>query len=533
METDEPSGVSWWTSFATTHPAKWASNRARSLARILDIRFLGFCIRSCYTGDFELLQNSFDIALEELPDLRCALIDGRDDGLKLKLNIGINPTQGGETLRLLSWANLEFNMRRLPYWFFSDLIYLDITSSLADGSQCTIGTVKVEMLPRLRLLKVKDRKLEDNVAKHILAQFLYGQLWSLDVSRNKLTDQVIDDLVASFNSIDLREQSIGVHGPPLYDQQSEPRTPYLAHPPSYDAEEFLEDFHGRRKACRSTGVVPIKRNDLEAMVQQLASDDARQLADILQAPRGLTHLDLSGNQFTAFGIKKLLMDNRGHLESLSCDYMTLVARPRSHASLWPRGAELYGVLDVADVLRPAFSVNLQELRIHHSLVTQTPTLEIYDWSPIEQLYFAETEILHRCEHAFPEASFVPDTNPRLTSLTLTGIPWVSAGPLTDKLLSFIKKLGVQERDIQDLHGPPSRRRASVLRGLRHLTLEFDPSPRISLEKDRNSFTSYELLRSTERSFRFFDFGEKLSPNNQYVIEDDCEWGNEFVSKVKR
>ncbi|TDZ27901.1 hypothetical protein C8035_v008614 [Colletotrichum spinosum] len=77
--------------------------------------------------------------------------------------------------------------------------------------------------------------------------------------------------------------------------------------------------------------------------------------------------------------------------------------------------------------------------------------------------------------AFPGA-FEPDMNPRLTSLTLTQIPRRSSGHLIMKLLRFFELLGWQERAIRHSLCLPSHRSPVLLRGLRHLRLEFEADP---------------------------------------------------------
>lgn len=185
---------------------------------------------------------------------------------------------------------------------------------------------------------------------------------------------------------------------------------------------------------------------------------------------------------------------KGRLESLSCDSTSIWPSklPLAFTLPWPKWMRLQGFLGLAHLFRPLLSSNLRTLRIHHSLVTRIPTLDTNQLSSLARAYLSETVVLPRVRLAYGQA-FVPDMNPRLSSLTLTGIPRQSTGPLIKELISFLRLLSLQEEAIQKIqNGAGSVRHAPpLLKGLRHLALIFEP------------FDSLEGVSSYAREEDFF------------------------------
>ncbi|MBE3048697.1 hypothetical protein IMZ48_40605, partial [Candidatus Bathyarchaeota archaeon] len=217
-------------------------------------------------------------------------------------------------------------------------------------------------------------------------------------------------------------------------------------------------------------------------------------------------------------------------------------------------------LGSAHIWRPVFSSNLRSLRIHHSVVTQIPTLEAEGLSPLARLWLAETAIRQRCEMAYPQA-LAPDMNPRIVSLTLTKIPRRSSGPLIDKITAFLRLASVQERDIADATISSSRRAPMMLRGLRHISLEFEPDPMEDLSQltlsgdldaedllgmDRESFPSVDESPENKGSTRRndpvpanpgvsdnarFEDSEGLVLEGEHVVQTEKWQGNVFRARV--
>ncbi|KAJ4326951.1 hypothetical protein N0V84_002677 [Fusarium piperis] len=476
----------------------------RCLARVFDVRLAGG-VYSFNMGRNP--NNSLGEAVKNLPNLTCFLIDGRQD---------LNPAEFLHTERhvlLLSMADCPIPLptKFVSYECLSGLAYLDISG--------TPGSVRPflqrDLLPELRVLKIRSKEVDDTAFEAFATQF-GTRLWSLDLGSNKLTDHALEFLGARcLFPTDLRSDAhfdvegrlefgrvtpdyggwIRIIESPWSGSFDHPER-HLVDAPSYDPHDTLPQ---EDQLKRLDGRGPIQSDSADGVCRGLLGEDPYFASASFQSSRGLTHLNLSDNQISSLGIRKLLTLGRGHLQQLSCDSMPLVPPSKATARAWPRTAKLYGYLFV-HTLRPVLSSNLRAVRLHHSVVTQIPTLEIDGLSTMARLYSAETSILPRSQMAFPQA-LVPDTNPRLTSLTLTRIPRRSCGPLISILINFLKLLSTQERIISDAQ---SRRGPCTLAGLRHLRLEFEPDPYEEGFSMAEDLDAEELLNSGDKGFSFFD-----------------------------
>ncbi|KAM0430608.1 hypothetical protein ACHAPT_005961 [Fusarium lateritium] len=476
----------------------------RSLARVFDVRLAGR-VYSFNMGRNP--NNDLRDAVKALPNMTYFLMDGRQD---------LNPAEFLHTERhvlLLSMANCPIPLptKFVSYDCLRGLVYLDISG--------TPGSVRPflqrDLLPELRVLKFRNKEVDDAALEALAAQF-ETRLWSLDLGGNKLSDRALEFLGARcLWPTDVRSDvRFDVEGKLEFGKVTpdyggwirvieSPWSGSFGHPerhhvdaPSYDPHDTLpqEDEHKRLD-----GRGPIQSDTADSVCRGLLGEDPYFASASFQSSRGLTHLNLSDNHISSLGIRKLLTLGRGHLQQFSCDSMPLVPHSRATAQAWPRSAKLYGYF-FTHTLRPVLSSNMHAVRMHHSIVTQIPTLEIDSLSTMARLYIAETSILPRSEKAFPQA-LVPDTNPRLTSLTLTRIPRRSRGPLISKLVDFLKLLSIQERTIWDAQ---SRRGPCTLAGLRHLRLEFEPDPYEEGFSMAEDLDAEELMNSGDKGFSFFD-----------------------------
>ncbi|EEU44112.1 uncharacterized protein NECHADRAFT_30392 [Fusarium vanettenii 77-13-4] len=476
----------------------------KSLVSVFDVRMAG----GLYSFNMgRNPNNSLREAVKTLPNLSCFLIDGRQD---------LNPAEFMHTERhvlLLSMADCPIPLptKFVSYECLRGLAYLDISG--------TPGSVRPflqrDLLPELRVLKVRHKEVDDAALEALTTQF-ETRLWSLDLGNNKLTDHALEFLGSRcLYPTDLRSDAhfdvegklefgrvtpdygswIRVVESPWSGSFDHPER-HLVDAPSYDPHDALPQ---EDQLKRLDGRGPVQPDSADGVCRGLLGEDPYSASVSFQSSRGLTHLNLTDNQISSLGIRKLLTLGRGHLQQFSCDSMPLVPPSKASARAWSRTAKLYGYLYV-HTLRPVLSSNLRAVRLHHSVVTQIPTLEIDGLSTMARLYTAETSILPRSEKAFPQA-LVPDTNPRLTSLTLTRIPRRSCGPLISKLVNFLKLLSIQERIISDTQ---SRRGPCTLVGLRHLRLEFEPDPFEEGFSMAEDLDAEELLNSGDKGFSFFD-----------------------------
>ncbi|EON96282.1 putative leucine rich repeat domain containing protein [Phaeoacremonium minimum UCRPA7] len=113
-------------------------------------------------------------------------------------------------------------------------------------------------------------------------------------------------------------------------------------------------------------------------------------------------------------------------------------------------------------------------------------------------------------------------NPRLYSLTLTRIPRYSTGWVTKKLINLLRLAAVQERAIADSTSSNIRRAPTMVKGLRHIRLEFDPDPidDISGLEDED-LDAGDFVTMADEEFSFFgDTGwRSLSTSNSPRSDD--------------
>ena len=426
-------------------------------------------------------------------------------------------------------GTLEAAFFASPY--FRDLVYLDISDvPEAMATKALRDSIRSEVLPRLRILKAQGQSMGDAEALSLFSAFKQ-RIWSLDLSRNRLTDRSLRGLRSTFPSVSFRDlprsrtHRFSVEGVLIDHPHSNPgdadmtmlvveskHSDSFTHPDRYLVD--TPDYPGTQDplvASRSDGRTAIWDDSAAAIKKALTAHDDK-LEDgcssldsvfeleVCQANRGTTHLYLSQNNISASGIASLIISSPGHLERFECDSMSFPVSEGLFPSWMPPNTKLSGLLGAAHLFRPVFSSNLQVLRIHHSLVTNLLSIRTDHLSePIPSIvesWLAEVHLLPGAELAYPQ-TFVPDMNPRLRSLTLTNIPRYSTGPLIHKLTTFLHLLSLQERAIRSSR-PVTRHDPQTLPGLRSLTLEFAPDP------SRELHELQAACSSETTAFSFFD-----------------------------
>lgn len=280
-------------------------------------------------------------------------------------------------------------------------------------------------------------------------------------------------------------------------------------------------------------------DSLDTVVKAICSQRDASLIntlDICQPPlSGITHLYLNQNpMITAESFKMIIELGLEQLQRFECDSMLFMSEPdmSQYNQFYPdsqavppsvsccKKQAISGILGLSHLFRPVFS-NLQILRIHHSLVTNLPSLTgFYDLSPMEKIWFAETFLLPRADLVFPNP-FHPDMNPRLRSLTLMHIPQYSTGPLIERLKGLLKAAWFQEQTIARLRAEyrrvhQSRYQPPLLSGLRKIVLEFDPVPQREKQgTDQAGFEGFdaEALLNSGATKEFGTFGGFTTSSN--------------------
>ncbi|KAH8714186.1 hypothetical protein BGZ61DRAFT_207511 [Ilyonectria robusta] len=512
--------LAWWFNFVFVRLER-TQPKTRALVRVLDAReFAKDSYHFASDQQERSLNQSFKRALTLLPNLTCILLDGHADLDPGNFLVGNDPGTRDQRLLMLSIAGYP---SPLPSTFFNfpkltGVVYLDISG--IPGSIWSM--IQPSILPDLRILKIRNREVDD-VAFNALALCFGVRLWSLDISENRITDAIIAPLTTKcFRASNLRSEAyfrvegkLGTarggtpdYGTFIFVEESE-WSGSFSHPERYlaDAPMYMADPESgpqEYQFFRSDGQGRINPDSADDVHRAFSDQDRHLSVENYRDCLGLTHLNLSNNKISAFGIEKLLRNSNGHLEELASNFMPLVVPPKTQSRIWPKSAMLYGILNAAHALRPLFSSNLRTLRLHHSVVTQIPALEMEGLSKLSRLYIAETSILSRSEQAYAQ-SFVPDMNPRLTSLTLTSIPRRSSGPLIAKLVHFLKLLSIQERLIHDASTISSSWRGSgTLKGLRHLRLEFESDAKEESTDMSEHIDAEELMNTGDQGFSFFN-----------------------------
>ncbi|KAM0249179.1 hypothetical protein ACHAQJ_009159 [Trichoderma viride] len=514
---EESDTISWWVAFVAHKLDKFTA-QTRALVRVLDARGpVGGHSFNMYLG---LTDEAVERALDLLPNVDCLFLDDHP-GLSMRFLRRIPPRASG-SLRMLSVPNCR---NGIPAALISGgclqgLVYLDISRM----PKIPFQTLETKYLPELRILKLRQQGIRDP-SFPALAGLLRRRLWSLDLSDNKLTDAALENelLGSMFYTNELRSEAhaqaegslvslpiaTARHG--LFRMLREsaqsalflPGERYLGDAPPYATINVDNNM-----TRRSDGSVPMRTDTLDDVLRLLSRDDGMIATSHSPGSEGLTHLHLSGNQFSAVAVEKMLRTSAGRLEHFDCDSMRLFppSNPTTSHILNPSiVVKLDGFSGMWHIFRPVWSSNLRSLRIHHSLVTNIPTLEVPGHFPIEHMYLAEMQLLPKLDRAYPLA-FVPDMNPRLESLTLTCVPRHSFGPLVQKLALFLRRLGMQEcilATTKEAEASLPGKSLRLVRGLRQLTLEMGPDLLPPLDVDVQ-----ELLTSGEAPFSFFDRPEE-------------------------
>ncbi|KFY65735.1 hypothetical protein V497_01326 [Pseudogymnoascus sp. VKM F-4516 (FW-969)] len=212
---------------------------------------------------------------------------------------------------------------------------------------------------------------------------------------------------------------------------------------------------------------------------------------------GLTALYLSGNAFTSDALLRLLKaSDRFQVLDLDAPFKetrysaSLPAPPATDGTAQETAAP-HPVVSATHLLSLALSPRLCTLRVHHALVTQG-------------------------------AGYMPDTNPHLTSLTLTCIPPLSPPSLVTSLRAFLLAAATQERGIALARAGSGegggRRGVKVREGLRHLRLEIGGKGVESVSGDRDADAFAEAGAG---DFSFFDNpGDEGGGGGEAVKKDE-------------
>ncbi|KAI1269748.1 hypothetical protein F5Y18DRAFT_371377 [Xylariaceae sp. FL1019] len=528
--------LAWYHRF-TSQLSSRVRLKTRCMVTCLDFRTFAQNASGLYSTEASerAISESFKYLPRLFPRLTCFLLGGHPELDPNSLSAtGPSETQSvdmkGIELLDLSHCHQELRSKLFSSAWFRDLVYLDVSDIPGSLKNAISQSLNPGNLPQLRVLKARGREMDD-VTAALLFEAFQLQLCSLDLSHNKLTDECLIPLLrlcfspqnlpieAHFESEGklMLQASVGTREYGLFGFIEESETSarfthperYLADAPLYSEWPLAEFQEGQN--VRPDGASPLKRDDASTAIALLRSEaqaepdrPIKYLGNILRtAQAGLTHLYLSGNAFTAAQIAKLLRMSHGRLEHFDCDTCQILPKegPANHM-------RVDGCLGVAHLFRPAWSSNLRSLRIHHSLVTQVPTISVRDYGPSRTLLELSEKILYKRATLIYPQHYEIDMNPRITSLTLTKIPARSTGPIIQRLCSFLASASVQQRAIGTAKEKMNERNRypTTLTGLRHLCLELEPD----IETTEGSLIDDEL---DNRRLKLSSLEEEKTPND--------------------
>ncbi|KAK8107995.1 uncharacterized protein PG998_010008 [Apiospora kogelbergensis] len=503
--------LAWYRHFVGSHVHSVRPS-TRALVRSLDFRHFAVLASGLYSTEASerAISESFKQLPQLFPRLVCLLLDGHPEldpgSLVSPSPNGSQPTnQPQNPLQLLDLSRCrhELSSKIFLSEYFRDLVYLDVSFIPGSIKSAAQNSLNPEFLPELRVLKVQGREMVDSTASALFQAFGL-RLWSLDVSHNNLTDGSLDDLLHyCFSSISFRSdthfategrlvrpQEVGSRPFGTFDfiEESDYSFGYH-HPQRYFADAPLYSKRADQEGLqewqvqRSNGLDHRKRDDAEGLKNIILSDaieDTATTANVINhsvrsTQGGLTHLYLSGNKFTNWGISKVMRASSGRLQHVECESCRFLPQSCPIPANLPTSLEIHGLFGLEYLSRPVYSSNLRSLRVHHSVVTNIPTVGADGLAARAAYALAETTFHERVRMAYPK-SLVPDTNPRLRSLTLTGIPTRSIGPMVLEITKFLHLATLQQRKIKEAKRLFHGRGPSLLSGLRHIRLELDPDP---------------------------------------------------------
>lgn len=351
-------------------------------------------------------------------------------------------------------------------------------------------------LHSLAILKLRGLRLTDSRLKTLL-ESNYQNLWSLDLRDNLLTDKSTERVIsymlrrrASPASLDWGEKW------QLYE-----------FPPGQTRDERLE-------------LTLIRADDL-SFIKYFSDDLEQEREDSpIFKKTGLTQLYISENKFTSTGIERIIAhsDRLQIFDAGMVRYTELKSHILSNITL-------YFTRGIGTLLGRFTSPHLSNVRIHHSVVTNTPSLcnhEGNQYSP-DHLATAEAIGLDIEETKLGQSQrFDPLTNFNIHTLTLTGIPNKSYGPIIERLKMFLVACHEQERILESARASVKnhRRAPPLLQGLRCLNLEFiKPSAgqvatlsSISGDADAETFN-----KASEGDFSFFSTPSSEPPHTSTAV----------------
>ena len=242
---------------------------------------------------------------------------------------------------------------------WSNLVFLDLSNTLAARDPAVLSSFS--LMKVLQVLKLRHVQLRDEDVA-VLAAAIGLRVRSLDIRDNRITDAGIRILLSlcfhPTRDIQGIQQQQGRYLPNAAQED------WPAGMPINDSY-LMDEFRGEDLDDR------FLRRLTQGVVSRLPSEDL--------LPTGLTHLYISNNFVSVQGLTSLVKTRNLHvLDAGSVDAARSLTRLRTRSS-FPRQLEssnsLPGVEKLTRVLEEHASENLTYLRIHHAVVTESPSVK--------------------------------------------------------------------------------------------------------------------------------------------------------------
>ncbi|EKD19535.1 Leucine Rich Repeat domain protein [Drepanopeziza brunnea f. sp. 'multigermtubi' MB_m1] len=396
---------------------------------------------------------------------------------------------------------------------FHHLMYLDMSGT--DTTQSSFWQLEHLDLQNLRVLKMRQLRLT-TIPNFVLR--CGPQLWSLDVRDNFLGDPQIRRLLDFCRQPDLP----GVADPVSPDDDAA----MYESPPVYQKHD-----HG------PWSTLSTRRPDSASAVIRHMEEHAQSENSSMYIQSGLTNLYVSGNRLTSEILVDLL-STRNRLQVLDIGTVRAANKNKTknhttdlfpaappHASVW---------WSPPSPIRPSAQPSpIQDLRIHHSWATYTPTISSSS-SSTDTFHLPHLHDAEVFGSAYTSALDAAAADPlaaatyHLTSLTLTGIPTKSHGFTIEQLIRLLRHAAAQAERLARARSAQASAQApagTLLSGLRLLRLEFVRTDTGQEEEEEQEEKEDEemdtFLASTRGDFSFFNNDDDDNNNNN---DDDDDKG---------
>lgn len=416
--------------------------------------------------------------------------------------------------------------------FSTSLVYLDISGSRR-MKRAHIDFLQHGDLPSLRVLKMRNLQLNNTELGGILKK-IGAQLSCLDVRGNVLTDMIqyaglSPSAAHAAGRIELEHgQEVACISEGFDPNKHTVCYLYEPRPPPYELIEEERETHFFTQ-LDGRSFIPDEEDSIVRFLfrywyrlEKATRDGSQPEHDtpFQTALTGINTLYLSGNHLTAKALENMLLDG---LLSLCLLDIGSVGEFDAQSRVPESGMKYH--LECQALCLPklnALSIpRVEVLRVHHSIVTLSPTVNSNGGRFISDhslALLADRWALYK--HNLKP--WEPDMMPRLHTLTLTSMPRKATRTFMSYLLTLLKKAALQEAAIAKVTST-NRHAPKMVSGLRILRLEFLP-----FDYDK----PFELGGSISEDPDADEFYTQSSMDFSFFPDEDAQHGPDISDVVR-